>query len=54
MNILKSFGVVIVIFVLRGLLALRGKKIIPIKAEAMHPDYGYLDEPTIDIPIKRK
>jgi len=43
MNILKSFGIVIVIFILRGLLALRSRKIIPIKWD---------DEPTIDIPIK--
>ena len=43
MNILKSFGVVIVIFVLRNLLKLRGRKIIPIK---------WHDEPAIDIPFE--
>jgi len=31
MNILKSFRVVIVIFILQNLLKLRAKKIIPIK-----------------------
>ena len=43
MNILKSFGIVIVILILRGLLTLRGKKTIPIK---------WYDESAIDIPIK--
>ena len=43
MYILKSFGVVIVIFILRNLLKLRGRKTIPIK---------WYDEPAIDIPIK--
>lgn len=43
MNILKSLGIVIIILILQGLLALRGKKIIPIK---------WYDEPAVNIPIK--
>jgi len=43
MTLLKSFVIVITILILRGLLAPRGKKIIPIK---------WYDEPGIDIPIE--
>jgi len=45
MNILKSFGVVIVIFILRNLLKLRGRKRILIK---------WYDEPAVNIPIERR
>ena len=43
MYILKSFGVVIVTFILRNLLKLHRRKIIPIECH---------DEPTTNIPIK--
>jgi len=45
MYIIKSFGVVIVTFILRNLLKLRSRKTIPIK---------WHDEPAINIPIKRR
>ena len=45
MLMLKSFGVIIIISILRGLLALRGRKIIPIK---------WYDEPAIEITFKNE
>jgi len=45
MLILKSLGVMVVILILRGLLKLRGEKIIPIK---------WYDEPAIEIPFENE
>lgn len=45
MFLLKSFGVMIIILILRGLLWFRGKKTVPIK---------WYDEPAIDIPFENE
>jgi len=45
MTLLKSLGVMVVILILRGLLKLRGRKIISIK---------WYDEPAIEIPFENE